>query len=113
MLFLSQPLGVGFSYGNEQVGSLNPYTGDFENASFAGAQGRYPVINASALDTTDLSAVAAWHVLQGFLGGLPQLDAQIASKDFNLWTESYGGHYGPGTTLSLDFGLANKVHSIF
>jgi hypothetical protein len=24
MLFISQPLGVGFSYGNEQVGSLNP-----------------------------------------------------------------------------------------
>ncbi|PQE12758.1 carboxypeptidase S1 protein [Rutstroemia sp. NJR-2017a BBW] len=95
MLFLSQPLGVGFSYGNEQVGSLNPYTGVFENASFAGAQGRYPVINATALDTTDLSAVAAWHVLQGFLGGLPQLDSKIKSREFNLWTESYGGHYGP------------------
>lgn len=24
MLFLSQPLGVGFSYGNEQAGTLNP-----------------------------------------------------------------------------------------
>lgn len=53
------------------------------------------MINASALDTTDLSAVAAWHVLQGFLGALPQLDATITSKEFNLWTESYGGHYGP------------------
>jgi hypothetical protein len=71
-------------------------TGVFENASFAGAQGRYPVINAPALDTTDLSAVAAWHILQGFLGGLPQIDSSITSKDFSLWTESYGGHYGPG-----------------
>lgn len=98
MLFLSQPLGTGFSYGNEQVGSLNPVTGSFENASFANATGRYPVINATALDTTDLSAIAAWHVLQGFLGGLTQLDSNIttvASKEFNLWTESYGGHYGP------------------
>ncbi|CZR50976.1 related to carboxypeptidase [Phialocephala subalpina] len=95
MLFLSQPLGVGFSYGNEQVGSLNPDTGAFENASFADPQGRYPVINATALDTTDLAAVAAWHVLQGFLGGLPQLDGGITSREFNLWTESYGGHYGP------------------
>jgi carboxypeptidase D len=67
----------------------------YENSSFAGVQGRYPVINATALDTTDLAAVAAWHVLQGFLGGLPQLDSKITSKDFNLWTESYGGHYGP------------------
>lgn len=95
MLFLSQPLGVGFSYGSEGEGSLNPYTGVYENASFAGVQGRYPVINATALDTTDLSAIAAWHVLQAFLGALPQLDGGITSREFNLWTESYGGHYGP------------------
>ena len=101
LLFLSQPLGVGFSYGNEQVGGLDPITGSFENASIAGAQGRYPVINATALDTTDLAAVATWHVLQGFFGGLTQLDpnitttGSIVSQDFNLWTESYGGHYGP------------------
>lgn len=65
-------------------------TGSFENASFANVTGRYPVINATALDTTDLSAVAAWHVLQGFLGGLTQLDSNITtvtSKEFNLWTE--------------------------
>lgn len=38
-------------------------TGAYENASFAGVQGRYPITNATALDTTDLAAVAAWHVL--------------------------------------------------
>ncbi|RDL36781.1 Carboxypeptidase [Venustampulla echinocandica] len=95
MLFLSQPLGVGFSYSQEEPGSLNPITGVVENASFAGPQGRYPVINATAIDTTELAAVAAWHVLQGFLGGLPQLNPNTQSKEFNLWTESYGGHYGP------------------
>ncbi len=48
------------------------------------------------MDTTELAAVSAWHVLQGFLGGLPQLDARVSTpKSFNLWTESYGGHYGP------------------
>jgi hypothetical protein len=57
--------------------------------------GTYPVINATEIDTTDLAAVAAWHVLQGFLSALPQLDCEIGSnKEFNLWTESYGGHYG-------------------
>ncbi|TGO46751.1 hypothetical protein BOTNAR_0567g00050 [Botryotinia narcissicola] len=94
LLFLSKPLG----YGSEGEGSLNPSTGVYENSSFARAQGRYPIINATALDTTDLSAVAAWHVLQGFLGGLPQLDPAVnltTKKEFNLWTESYGGHYGP------------------
>lgn len=41
--------------------------------------------------------MAAWHVLQGFLSGLESLDAKVGSpsRDFNLWTESYGGHYGP------------------
>ncbi|PBP19593.1 putative carboxypeptidase S1 [Diplocarpon rosae] len=95
MLFLSQPLGTGFSYGSEGEGSLNPVTGVFQDSSVDGVQGRYPVINASSLSTTDLSAVAAWHILQGFLGALPQLDPKIKSKEFNLWTESYGGHYGP------------------
>ncbi|TVY94539.1 Carboxypeptidase S1-like protein A [Lachnellula willkommii] len=95
VLFLSQPLGVGFSYSEEVSGTINPADGSVENASFAGVNGRYPVIDASILDTTDLAAVASWHVLQAFLGGLPSLDSNITSKEFNLWTESYGGHYGP------------------
>ncbi|KAJ5677420.1 Peptidase S10 serine carboxypeptidase [Penicillium maclennaniae] len=86
---------LGFSYSEKGDGSLNPLTGSFEDASFAGVQGRYPVINASLIDTTNLAAKATWEVLQGFLGGLPKLDSKIKSKSFNLWTESYGGHYGP------------------
>ncbi|CEL08254.1 Putative Carboxypeptidase S1 (Precursor) [Aspergillus calidoustus] len=95
LLFISQPLGVGFSYAETEEGSLNPVTGAVEDASFAGVQGRYPKINATLIDTTDLAAHAAWEIVQGFLGGLPQLDIEIKSKDFSLWTESYGGHYGP------------------
>jgi hypothetical protein len=95
MLFLSQPFGVGFSYQEEEEGSFNPVTGSFMNATQANATGTYPVINATEIDTTDLAAVAAWHVLQGFLSALSQLDCEIGSnKEFNLWTESYGGHYG-------------------
>ena len=94
MLFLSQPLGVGFSYSEEEAGSFNPYTGEQENSSY-GVTGEWPVINATELSTTDLAAVATWHVLQGFLSALPQLDGKVANKTFNLWTESYGGHYGP------------------
>lgn len=131
MLFLSQPLGVGFSYSEEELGSLNPYTGEQENSSY-GIDGRWPVINASLLDTTDLAAIATWHVLQGFLSALPQLDSGVGAplgKTFNLWTESYGGHYGPafynyfyeqnqmiangtanGTQLNFDtLGLGNAI----
>lgn len=39
----------GFSYSEEGEGSLNPITGSFEPADFAGVQGRYPVINATMI----------------------------------------------------------------
>ncbi|KAK4696036.1 hypothetical protein P7C71_g1816, partial [Lecanoromycetidae sp. Uapishka_2] len=86
--------GVGFSYSEEEAGSMNPFTGEQENSTY-GITGEWPVINATELSTTDLAAVATWHVLQGFLSALPQLDGKVANKTFNLWTESYGGHYGP------------------
>lgn len=49
----------------------------------------------TGVDTTDLAAIAAWEVLQGFYSALPQLDGAVKSTQFNLFTESYGGHYGP------------------
>lgn len=94
LLFLSQPVGTGFSYSEEEEGSFEPYTGQFLNASVAPPTGIYPVVDAHTLDTTNLAAVAAWHILQGFYSALPQLDSGVKSKTFNLWTESYGGHYG-------------------
>jgi carboxypeptidase C (cathepsin A) len=42
-----------------------------------------------------LAAMAAWEVLQGFYSALPKLDSRVKSTSFNLFTESYGGHYGP------------------
>ncbi|KAI9747123.1 MAG: hypothetical protein M1835_002213, partial [Candelina submexicana] len=95
MLFLSQPVGVGFSYGSEEAGTRNNITGDFQNSTIGGIDGRYAVINASAVSTTELAAIATWEVLQGFYSVLPQLDSNVTSTDFHLWTESYGGHYGP------------------
>jgi len=98
MLFISQPVGTGFSYGTEGEGSFANITGSYQNTSYAPATGRWPVVDASILDTTDAAAVAAYHVLQGFFGGVDQLDVHVDSKEFNLWTESYGGHYGYGVS---------------
>jgi carboxypeptidase D len=96
MLFLSQPVGVGFSYQKIANGSLGPYTGTFLNDSKAApATGTYPIldpIDQGEIDTTDLAAMAAWHIFQGFLSGVPKLAGKInVHKQFNLWTESYGG----------------------
>lgn len=95
MLFISQPVGTGFSYREEAAGSFDAESGAFVNTTYQPASGRFPTGDVFALDTTDAAAMAAYHVLQGFYSALPQLDSEIKSKVFNLWTESYGGHYGP------------------
>lgn len=100
MLFLSQPVGTSFSYQTFTNGSLGNYTGGFLNASQADPTGIWSTLvpdNEGEIDTTDLAAMSAWHVLQGFLEGLPQLRGNRVKtpRKFNLWTESYGGHYGP------------------
>ena len=42
-----------------------------------------------------MAAAATWEILQAFLANLPTLDSTVTNLTFNLWTESYGGHYGP------------------
>ncbi|GAB7359909.1 hypothetical protein MBLNU230_g7436t1 [Neophaeotheca triangularis] len=94
LLFLSQPIGVGFSYETAVAGSVND-TGSFLNASEATPDGRYSMVDPYRTDTTYLAATGTWAILQGFLSNLPTLDDTVQNKTFNLWTESYGGHYGP------------------
>ncbi|CAK4034662.1 related to carboxypeptidase C (cathepsin A) [Lecanosticta acicola] len=100
LLFLSQPVGVAFSYQAMTNGSLGTWTGDFLNATQAPVTGTWSTLvpeNEGEINTTDLAAPAAWEVLQALLEALPQLqnNRATAPKKFNLWTESYGGHYGP------------------
>ncbi|KAB8078124.1 Alpha/Beta hydrolase protein [Aspergillus leporis] len=62
MLYIDQPIGVGFSYGDNNVTS------------------------------TDTAAPYVWKLIQAFYDHFPQYE----SRDFGIFTESYGGHYGPG-----------------
>ncbi|KAH8652102.1 carboxypeptidase 2 [Xylariales sp. PMI_506] len=94
LLFLSQPIGVGFSYQDEVVGIMNLTTG-FPQAS-SDPDGRWPAVDPYRYGSTALAAKGTWEVLQGFFEELPSLDSKIKSRSFNLFTESYGGHYGPG-----------------
>ncbi|MCJ1475710.1 hypothetical protein MMC13_004373 [Lambiella insularis] len=61
MLYVDQPIGVGFSYGTDSVTS------------------------------TVTAAPFVWKLLQAFYAQFPTYE----SREFGLFTESYGGHYGP------------------
>jgi len=61
MLYVDQPIGVGFSYGTDSVTS------------------------------TVTAAPFVWTLLQAFFSSFPQYE----NRDFGIFTESYGGHYGP------------------
>ncbi|CAE6491475.1 unnamed protein product [Rhizoctonia solani] len=63
MLFIDQPVGVGYSYGDTVVG------------------------------TSKDAAIALWKMLQIWFADAKF--SKYATRDFAIWTESYGGHYGP------------------
>ncbi|OCH87134.1 serine carboxypeptidase [Obba rivulosa] len=63
MLYVDQPVGVGFSYGSTTVG------------------------------TSQEAASDIWQFLQIFFSD--SRFSKFQQRDFAIWTESYGGHYGP------------------
>jgi hypothetical protein len=97
---------TGFSYDRLVNGTLNLFTDHLDRLAkpnFSRGRvrqtpttlvGTFP--SNSHATTTNTSANAArtlWHVLQVFLADFPA----HASRDrrLSVWTESYGGHYGP------------------
>ncbi|KAM5538295.1 hypothetical protein V8D89_008182 [Ganoderma adspersum] len=80
MLYLDQPVGVGFSHGNTSV------------------------------STSSEAAADVWKFLQMFFAD--SRFSKYQKNDFAIWTESYGGHYGPtfaAHILDQNAGIANKT----
>ncbi|KIY63529.1 serine carboxypeptidase [Cylindrobasidium torrendii FP15055 ss-10] len=63
LLFIDQPVGVGFSHGTTEVG------------------------------TSQEAAADIWTFMQTFLRN--ETFSELANRSLAIWTESYGGHYGP------------------
>jgi len=79
MLYIDQPVGVGFSHGDLNVG------------------------------TSQQAAEDLWKFMQIFFSD-PRF-FKYAKNEFAIWTESYGGHYGPVTAahfLNQNAAIANK-----
>lgn len=108
MLFIDQPNQVGYSYNTPTNGTLNVPTVSIEQPPESRGSNTPPwaVLNGTFSDTnqdgasqtantTDLAALAVWHMLQGFLTTIPPFSNSSDSLDVHLFAESYGGRYGP------------------
>jgi carboxypeptidase C (cathepsin A) len=55
--------------------------------------------------STVTAAPYVWNLLQAFFAQFPQYE----NRDFGIFTESYGGHYGPGKlSLTVMGAFTNK-----
>jgi carboxypeptidase C (cathepsin A) len=86
MLYIDQPAGTGFSYELGETASSVTCDDD----EFCQPTG---VINATVeVNSTVSAAPFVWKFVQAFFQQFPQYE----NRDFGIFTESYGGHYGPG-----------------
>lgn len=112
LLYVDQPNQVGFSYDTRKNGSLDlldstiffpPSRAPPGRSASTYLDGTFSSNNFNTTaNTTETAAYAIWHMLQAFLSTFPQYnpgtkinDTQPGVVGVNLFTESYGGKYGP------------------
>lgn len=125
MLFIDQPNQVGFSYDTATNASYDLFSNEIfepeitetDLPSFLNLDGTFSTANSNerepwsaSSNTTEIAASATWHFLQSWLSTFPQYNPAVrpnvtspqvpeAAVGIHLFTESYGGKYGPTSTL--------------
>ena len=113
IVFVDQPVQVGFSYDTLTNASLNllQETLSYPPSGLPPTQPAYSYLNGTygsgnatfTANTSSIAAQSIWHFLQCFLGVFPQYNPGSRTNGtggdnvvgVNLFTESYGGKYGP------------------
>ncbi|TVY94449.1 Carboxypeptidase S1-like protein A [Lachnellula willkommii] len=112
MLYVDQPVQVGFSYDTLVNGTFNalatnllPIVADFsegvpeQNDTFF--VGTFPSLNSkNTANSTGNAAPAVWTFLQAWLRDFPMY--QSPNNELSIWAESYGGHWGPGLASFIE-----------
>ncbi|KAJ3006663.1 hypothetical protein HKX48_009537 [Thoreauomyces humboldtii] len=102
MIYFDQPVQTGFSYDtatkgasyNMQDGTQSTNIGDVDITQSIVQNGTFPSGNPLySPNATNAAAEAAWHFAQTFFGEFPHFSPD--DNRIDLWTESYGGRYGP------------------
>ncbi|KAH8772572.1 Alpha/Beta hydrolase protein [Diaporthe sp. PMI_573] len=101
VLYIDQPVQVGFSYDTLNNGTYNLLAMDLDdfadgvpetNSTFY--VGTFASQNATrTANSTEHAAVALWHFAQTWFEEFPKYKPH--DEKISLWAESYGGHYGP------------------
>ncbi|KAJ9501224.1 hypothetical protein H2202_003018 [Exophiala xenobiotica] len=106
MLYIDQPLSVGFSYDTFVNGTIDEFSSPFNVTAHANAALNALETNSTVLggtfsdqvslttpNTTMAAARVAWHFMQIWMKEFPALKPK--NNKFSMWGESFGGHYVP------------------